>query len=417
MNPRLRLLALAAGTNGSLVFCGFTLLFAAREDLGLGPAGLLVAGAFQALVYTGSCAATRGISERRGRRGPLVAGLSGIALAALACFALGPTTAALGRVAGTGALWTLYAAFAVAASLVWPALQAALGDVAATGPLRGHTGTYNLSWCGAQALAYLAAGKLLDWTVAKGLAYGIGALLAFASVALAAGVSARVPSQPSEGPMKGAPGEARSGSPRPGMLAAARVANFAMWGAGFFLGARLEHHLNGLGYGAFEKGGAYFTVGAAELGAFLFWARVRGWEYRVAPMLAFEAGGAAGLLLLVGAPSLGTAPLVSRLLVGAGGALVGLAVGTAYQASIFHALDAAGGRSRNTAFHEVFIGAGSVAIPLVGAGAAMLLGSGAGFVAVACVVLAALPVAAFLAGPFVSRVGPRVPSESRPVAA
>ena len=79
-------------------------------------------------------------------------------------------------------------------------------------------------------------------------------------------------------------------------------------------------------------------------------------------------------------------------LLGAGAAAAGVAIGMAYYASIFYSPDARIARSRGAGIHETILGGGAVLVPLAGSAAAWATGwGGAPFVLVAVGILVALP--------------------------
>jgi MFS family permease len=100
------------------------------------------------------------------------------------------------------------------------------------------------------------------------------------------------------------------------------------------------------------------TVYLAQTAGFVLFGRFAGWRYRFAPVAGWMAAGAAALLVIgLGFPLAAAVPAA---------AVLGLALGQAYAASVYYSVHSAESRGARAGIHEAVIGAADFGIPMLG---------------------------------------------------
>lgn len=326
--------------------------------------GTLLLAAWYDVAYAAICLRTAGRSEGRSRTRFLLVGGALV----VACGGAAALTSVVPVLVGT------LAVLAFALGQWWPNLQARIGDLSpGADVLQRNLGRFNLGW---------SVGKGVGLSIAGCLAAGPWPFAWSAVVALGATGCAVV-----RAPRAGhavAPAGVGDGRPA-GFLVAGRLANFVWWGAGALVVWVMAARVSELEPGAVWGGWILAVMFLCQAGALAVLWQTRGWRYRRGPLLAWQGAGVVGLGILAA----GTTPAVLAL----GAAACGVALGMAYYASIFYSLDAPAARGRTAAVHEAVLAAGGASVPLAGALAAWLAGTGAAAFALAAVVtLLALPV-------------------------
>ncbi len=347
--------------------------------LGAGPVILGVLPAARALPYSLSTVWAGGFTEGRER---LKAARVSLALGALAVAAL---------IVAPGIPWllVLLAVLGTALAFFWPAVQATLADLAGRGEVTANLGWFNIAWSLGKGSGFLFGGLLL-----AGLGFGAvfaasaGAILAVALLVTAIRVRPGAFGDPgsggaASGPNRGAApdrghegaAEVAVGGPAPGAPdpAVSRRFRHAAWvanGVGFGVVAVLNTHypnwLEEIGRGETVFGTYLGLIFFSQTAAFIVLTRFGGWRYRPGPLLLAQ------LPLL---PILAVLPLLrAPAAILATAPLVGLGLGMTYFASLFYSVDDPAARGRNAGIHEMLLGVGSLALPILGGGLAQITG-------------------------------------------
>jgi MFS family permease len=277
-------------------------------------------------------------------------------------------------------------------AFVWPALQARIGDVSGGRNLERNLGTFSISWSLGKTvgfllfggIAFLLARSLEGGTAAGGAAsspeaeYFPGILLGCGALAFAI-LFLFPPPGPGRAPEEAAGEEDLVAEERARFRVAGWIANFA----GFGLGATLVYHhagaLKGWGRPAWEGGAVVGTVYLAQTASFHLLGRWTAWHWRGGPLLGAAALGAGALLVI-----LLRAPLAAAL---PAAAVLGLAMGLCYMASIYYSVHAPEDRGARAGIHEAVVGAGNFAVPFL-AGLAGEAAGGTAAIGIAAAVLA-----------------------------
>ncbi len=330
--------------------------------LGAGPLVLGLLPAARALPYSLSTVWAGGLTEGRERlrlaRWSLVVG--GLAVAALI---LAP---------GIGPLFAVLAVLGTALAFFWPAVQATLADIADRETVHGHLGWFNVAWSLGKGCGFLAGGFLLAGLgFAAVFAASAGALLVVAALVTTLRVrpltaSARAhPEAPAPATAGGGDREVSPARARRFRLAA-WTANGIAFGVVAVLNTHYPNWLEVIGRGESVFGAFLGLIFFSQTAVFGILMRFSGWRYRAGPLLWSQVPliGTLAVLPWIRNPAviLATAPLI------------GMGLGTAYFASLFYSVDEPGRRGRYAGVHEMLLGLGSLALPILGGWAAEATG-------------------------------------------
>ena len=268
-----------------------------------------------------------------------------------------------------------------AMALIWPALQARIADESTADDLEKRLGEFSLSWSAGKTAGFFAFPFVYD-------AWGLG--LDTVAVCGMIGIVLYVVL-----PSAGAPRHAASPALvrddlHPPALRAAHlrvgwIANFAAYGLGSVVLYLYPALLHSLGRDAGEQGFVLGTVYGSQTLGFWVFGKFAGWRYRLAPLVLWMSAGAAALVVIgLGVPMVAAIPAA---------AVLGLALGQAYAASVYYSVHSESDRGARAGVHEAVIGGSDVAFPLLGGG----LASATGWVAAPYFAAAALSGAAMAA--------------------
>jgi len=270
----------------------------------------------------------------------------------------------------------------VANGLIWPGLQAKMGDESGSDNLERNVGAFSVAWCLGKAAGFFVAALAKEHLGMDALPLcGLLSLLAIPLVPArhVAHREGRAPLVAGDGP----PPEVRRA-----YLRAAWVANFASYGFGAVFTILYPKVVR---TGGGSEGAVSLVLGTLYLSqTAFFWlfGRYAGWRYRKGAFLGWQAAGAAALLAIgLGAPVAAAVPLA---------VLGGAGLGLSYLGSIYYSVHSDEDRGARAGLHEVFTGASNFVVPLGGGafqealGAAGLAWNGAAFAFGGAVVAAAL---------------------------
>lgn len=236
--------------------------------------------------------------------------------------------------------------------LIWPALQAKMGDESGSHDLDRNLGLFSVSWCGGKSLGFFVSGVLYR-------SFGLDALpfLGLLSLAMVPVVPGPTPHPPSpRAPL--VPHDAPSAPVRAAYLRAAWLANFASYGLGATLSYLYPDLVERKGWTSTEYALVTGTLFLSQTAAFYLFGRFSGWRYRWRAFVAWQCASALALLAVgLGAPVALAVP--AAVLGGAG-------LGLAYAASIYYSVHTDVGRGARAGLHEAFTGASNFAVPLAG---------------------------------------------------
>ncbi|MCC6740325.1 MAG: MFS transporter [Planctomycetia bacterium] len=271
----------------------------------------------------------------------------------------------------------------VATALIWPGLQALVGDESAPENLEKNLGTFSLAWSAGKTLGFFVGG--LAWAHLR-----LDTLLFCGLVSLV--LVPLVPGRPAGHRAVAAPLVHHDGPPhavRAAYLTAAWVANFASYGLGATLNFLYADRVIELGRPATDFNAVLAALFLAQTFAFWFFGRFSRWRYRPGAFLAWQVAGA-GALAVIG----WGAPLPAAL---AAAVAAGMGLGLAYAASIYYSVHSDEDRGARAGIHEAVIGASNFRIPM--AAGALQHRTGlppAGYLFAAALVLAAIAAQAVL---------------------
>ena len=247
-------------------------------------------------------------------------------------------------------------------ALIWPAIQARIADDATAEDLERRMGEFSLSWSAGKTTGFLCFAL-----VYRKLGLGFDTLLLCGGLSLLVSLLLPRPSD-GHGPARAPlvrddlhPPEVRAAHLRAGW-----IANFAAYGLGSTVVYLYPDLLADRGRPPEHQGIVLGTLYAAQTFGFWLFGRFSGWRYRLGPLLAWMAAGCGALLALgFGAPlSLGVPAA----------AVLGLALGQAYSASVYYSVHSEESRGARAGVHEAVIGASDFAFPLIGGFAAFATG-------------------------------------------
>lgn len=267
----------------------------------------------------------------------------GLALFASFCFFVSRITA----------VWHLFALSPLsgfANGLIWPALQAKMGDVSGPDDLDRNLGLFSVSWCLGKALGFYLSGPL------KTLGLDTLPILGLVSLALVPVVPGPTPPPSSPRPPL-IPHDGPRAPVRAAYLRAAWFANFASYGLGATFTFLYPDLVARKGWGPTHYALVTGTLFLSQTVAFFLFGRFSGWRYRWRAFVLWQAmSGAALLVVGFGAPL--PAALPAAVLGGAG-------LGLAYAASIYYSVHTDVHRGARAGLHEAFTGASNFVVPLL----------------------------------------------------
>lgn len=327
--------------------------------LGAGPMILGLLPMARALPYSLSTVWAGGLTEGEDR----------LRLGRFSLLAAAAAALALAFIPGLGGLFVMLAVIGAALAFFWPAIQAALADLAGRGRVTGNLGWFNIAWSSGKSAGFLIGGLLLS-------GFGFTALFSAAAVALLAvafivtALRVRPHGPRAEAEPKAADAESKADTERASPPAAslprvsarfrlaAWIANAVSFGAVAVLNIHYPKWLEVIGRGEALFGAYLGLIFASQTAVFALLARFPDWRYRAAPLLGAQLPLVALMAALpwIHAPALilATAPLV------------GLGIGMAYFASLFYSVEDQARRGRNAGIHEAVLGAGTILIPILG---------------------------------------------------
>jgi CP family cyanate transporter-like MFS transporter len=236
--------------------------------------------------------------------------------------------------------------------LIWPALQAKMGDESGPHDLDRNLGLFSVAWCGGKALGFFISGRLHEHLGLDTLP--LCGILSLLLIPVVPG-----PTPPPKSPRAPlVPHDAPPAPLRAAYLRAAWLANFASYGLGATVNYLYPDMVAAKGWGSREYAWVTGTLFLSQTVAFFLFGRFSGWRYRWRAFVAWQLlSGAALLALGMGAPVVVAVP--AAVLGGAG-------LGLAYAASIYYSVHTDVGRGARAGLHEMFTGASNFAIPFLG---------------------------------------------------
>ncbi|MBM3287859.1 MAG: MFS transporter [Candidatus Eisenbacteria bacterium] len=245
----------------------------------------------------------------------------------------------------------------IGGGLFWPTIQAELGDRGGSAGLVRRAGWFNVCWSSGKMLGFWTAGHMAQ-------AYGTAVPLLLAA-GLEALVFVAVPREMPRADLREAfcppaepNAEIHTESMRRRYRLAAWLANLVAFGVGATLNYQFPKRILSLGLREGDLGNFLAATGLAQTLVFAGLGMRRGWEYRP-----FWLVGSLLIGLLSAAGLVWASNEVTILLCAPG---IGLALGVAYSASLFHSLHERAGRGRSTGIHEALLGSGAFVLPLAG---------------------------------------------------
>ncbi len=355
MKPSARLALAAFCTDFGLYLLMLSLPFRVLA-LGGGALQLGLVPVLYATPYSLVAATAGRLSDRWPRRRPIRVGLAFAVLGALS----------LARADDLPTLFASIPFIGVGLGFFWPSLQAGFSELHRGHRLLAMVSLFNVSWSAGKG-----GGMLLGSILLARMGPGFVSILAAAAYAMAAVVLPWM-DRPRDhhlavraDPRRPAPHRHRA------FLHSAWIAN----GVGFGIVATVNHHLPQLavrwGEGEREVGTLLAVVFLSQTLFFLQAGSRQWWHYRKGYLIAAQ------LLLVAAAGLLPQSPQIFLLVpLGAG---LGIALGFAYQSSIYYSLDAPHSRGSQAGVHEAVLGVASATIPLVGGALVSPLGLRAPF--------------------------------------
>ncbi len=279
-------------------------------------------------------------------------------------------------------LWWLLAVAplsGISNALVWGPLQAKIADESEASDLERNLGDFSLSWSAGKALGMLLGG--LCWDIYHRSALWFAGGLSLALVLL---VPRRTERQ-REVPLRLVDDDGPDAATRRRFLHAAWIANFAAYGLGATVNYLFPDVLAAQGRPASDFAWVLGAMFGAQTLAFWLFGTWSGWRYRAAPLFAWQAAGAAALLVIgFGAPLPWALPAA---------VVSGLALGHVYSVSIYYSVHSEEDRGARAGVHEALTGMANFAVPSLGGVLVAWLGTRAAPYMLACAVVAVALVA------------------------
>jgi CP family cyanate transporter-like MFS transporter len=259
------------------------------------------------------------------------------------------------RISTVSELFAISPLAGFANGLIWPALQAKMGDESGPHDLDRNLGLFSVSWCAGKSLGFFVSGALYR-------NFGLDALpfLGLISLLLVPVVPGPTPhsSSPRAPRAPLVPHDAPPPLVRAAYLRAAWLANFASYGLGATLSFLYPDLVDRKGWTSTEYALVTGTLFLSQTAAFYLFGRFSGWRYRWRRFVAWQGASALALLVVgLGAPIALAVP--AAVLGGAG-------LGLAYAASIYYSVHTDVGRGARAGLHEAFTGASNFVVPLAG---------------------------------------------------
>ncbi|MHB8996537.1 MAG: MFS transporter [Armatimonadota bacterium] len=311
-------------------------LNASTQVLGILPA-------LSAIAYTGMCLISGPLSDRWGRRGP----------AMLSCLITGVVWWLMQYATSPWHLLVLMPFSGGALALLWPSMQAWLGEFSGsnTRRLNRTLSLFNLSWSAGIMLGTLLAG----WMVIHGYSWPfvISSALSFLSLAV---LYLTPPGQSEDAPSP-ATTESVSVDKARLFLYLAWIGNFASWFCRGSIGAIFPKLGDTLGFSEPLISTLAFVPTLALCIMFGVARLSHRWQYHLRILLLVELFGIAGMLIVGRAVT----PLVFTI----GFALTGLCTAITYISSLTYALHGTSeNRGKRSGLHEAVLGVGIIIGPL-----------------------------------------------------
>ncbi|HOO78607.1 MAG TPA: MFS transporter [bacterium] len=324
----------------------------ALQRFGADPVLLGILGSGPSIVYALGCAGS-GFWAARFRHRTLIE---------VSSFCLLPVFVSILWVRHFYQFFFLAAAFSLCASVFWPAMIRWVGTEREGNRLRRKVGNYNIAMIAGVMVGPLLGGVAISADYRYPYLLGAAAAGAVLGLLLLGRVRPRAPRPGSAGAA-----EAEEEGV-PGFVYIGWAANFAAW---FAIGLS-QSLFPALGKSLAQPLGDRFLgilialIAAGEIVVFVVLRRGAGWHYNFPLLCAFQALGAAGLLVL----GLNSSPWLFV----PGFLAVGLCGGMTYFSSIYYSVHGRGGGGSRSGFHESFLGLGVALGPIAGGLTAQGLG-------------------------------------------
>lgn len=346
LSPARRIIIAAFFMDLAVAMVGLSVQFSGHA-LDATPTMLGLLATVSAAAYTLLCLFTGRLSDRSGRR----------TLATLSCLLCAAVWLAMPLARRVWHLLALMPLSGAAIAMFWPATQAWLSEVTRGGPrgLAASLGEFNISWTAGLMLGPPLAG--LMWAFGRPAPFLLAAAGVLAVLALLRTVSGapQAASEAQVGAERGGAGDRLAQH----YLHLAWIANFASWFSRGLASVVFPKLGKEIGFSEQLIGLVFAALLAGQLVMFGLLHRRTGWQYRLWPLLAAEAIGAAGMIVAFAARTPGV--------FAAGFALSGACAGVTYVSSLFYSLHGhPAGRGARSGIHEAVLGSGMLLGPLLG---------------------------------------------------
>ncbi len=252
----------------------------------------------------------------------------------------------------------------------YPPLQALIGDVSKRGELTGNLGSFNMGWCIGGAVAGLAAGWLLDFGLAATL------YVAAASAIAACLFVVLWRNSPARQPRSVRKSAVQADEHPASLLFVARMGHFTAFFAFAIIRILFPKLGVSLGWSKSEIATVVAMLLVGEAAGILATSASPWWRGKYWPQIAAQ-----GVML-------GCAVLVSKasnpFLTGSAFLGMGIALGVAYTAALYHGISARKAIGRNTGIHESLVAGGNIIGCLLGSFVAQQISPRAPYMMIAC---------------------------------
>jgi predicted MFS family arabinose efflux permease len=247
-------------------------------------------------------------------------------------------------------------------ALIWPSLQARMGDESTSENLERNLGAFSISWSAGKMMGFVTAG--LVWSSA-----GLDALLGCGVLSLlliAAMPGHRVERKAREGAPPLVDEDAPPAAVRNAHLVSAWLANLGAYGLGAIVNFLYPQLLRDMGREGGELAWILGVMFGAQTLAFWWFGRNATWKYRATPLVGWQVAGACALLVIgFGSPLLLSLPMAL---------VMGVSLGHAYAASVYYSVHSEENRGARAGIHESLTGLAHFGIPFLGGVAAKASG-------------------------------------------